>query len=355
MELVHKKVDIYDVKKAFLVFLGREPEDESRCISHAKSLMNFRQLQHSIMASAEYQSDDRASRQRKIELTPADVERSLLYILMRHPKHDEVEDLLSRFTNLFELNDHLLASEEYGKRLQYLRGPGTSRGVKIMQSKSIPRSGHHMLQRFLVEYFQNEMGYCEFYRGAREGCCKSHTCTKAYDPLLGNSYYLQKSHDRDLSDPLLDDQYYIVQYRHPVVTIMSDYSLYLNRTGFDDTKAAFVSFYNLVIQYRMGFLEKWCSLKQSNVFHLRYEDILANPGKALYATVAFITGGEVDKTRFEKALWIMDYTDSSKPFTNRNPMDFPYFDKGLFQEAEHQYLEMGQTYGFPAVSLYNIP
>ncbi len=210
-----------------------------------------------------------------------------------------------------------------------------------------------MWQRALAEYFQNEMGYCETYYEAREGCCKSRPCTRAFDPLLGNKYYLQKGHDYELEDTMQAEQLYLVQYRNPVVALMSFYYLYIKKRHIADTRDNFVDYYNRMIPYCMDFLKKWCVPKKHNVLKLGYEEILKDPLKALSSTVMFITGGEADKTRIQNTMWLMDHDGTLEPFKRRNPLDFPYFDRELFHEAEQRYLEMGHLYGFPTVSLYN--
>src|SRR4051794_25602386 len=64
---------------------------------------------------------------------------------------------------------------------------------KSLLGASIPRSGHHYLQRILSHYFQDELFYCEWY--TPRDCCKHVPCIKH----LNCRITFQKSHDWDLS------------------------------------------------------------------------------------------------------------------------------------------------------------
>src|SRR5689334_18446600 len=95
-----------------------------------------------------------------------------------------------------------------------------SRPQKALIGASIPRSGHHFLQKLLLHYFGDELFYCEYY--SRNDCCRNVPCTYPGPHL----FTYQKSHDRqgevrkDVGDAL-----YIIQYREPVGEAISDREL----------------------------------------------------------------------------------------------------------------------------------
>ena len=84
-------------------------------------------------------------------------------------------------------------------------------------SVSFPRSGHHLLARLLRAYFRSSMKYCGYY--GSDGCCGQVPCA---NPATTYS----KNHDGRLrlSQSL---GRYVIQYRSPIPTLISDYELAL--------------------------------------------------------------------------------------------------------------------------------
>ena len=114
-----------------------------------------------------------------------------------------------------------------------------------VQCVSLPRSGHNLLVQHLQKYFQSnevclsvpkssknqisravnsngsnsasrqKFHYCEYYYACRERpCCCSQNC-------------FQKSHDFDLSQPVLPGQKYLVQTRAPLGLLISWFEMRL--------------------------------------------------------------------------------------------------------------------------------
>lgn len=69
-----------------------------------------------------------------------------------------------------------------------------------LQGVSLPRSGHHLLERILRKYFQTDRIYCDYYY-----CCQSVPCRKKKP--------FSKHHDLNLNLPVEEDVTYIVQFR----------------------------------------------------------------------------------------------------------------------------------------------
>ncbi|MFM6130661.1 MAG: hypothetical protein ACKPBV_18380 [Sphaerospermopsis kisseleviana] len=76
--------------------------------------------------------------------------------------------------------------------------------VLLIESRSLPRSGHHYLKSVLQSNLGDKFSYCEYYQ--EPGCCKRKPCLLT--PFLHyalehgcNHVRLVKSHDLDLLDP----------------------------------------------------------------------------------------------------------------------------------------------------------
>ncbi len=145
---------------------------------------------------------------------------------------------------------------------------------------SMPRSGHHLFEMILKNALGNRVGYCEFYE---KGCCKSIPC-KSNDKQEMESYdlFCQKSHDFDLSDPILaSGTFRVVQYRSPVPRSLSNYELYL-RNGAEDNVRTFRRFLVDEALYFCKFFKKWVETRSPHLFVLTYERLTADPlGAAL--------------------------------------------------------------------------
>ena len=93
-----------------------------------------------------------------------------------------------------------------------------------LASKSIPRSGHHLLKEVLKISFGKEFSHCEWYY--EPGCCRQLPC-KLMESFCqhGQRVRLIKSHDFKLQDsiPNYPDIITIVGYRHPLWSLTSDF------------------------------------------------------------------------------------------------------------------------------------
>ncbi len=96
-----------------------------------------------------------------------------------------------------------------------------------IESKSIPRTGHHLLKRILQEGFANRFSHCERYQ--EPGCCKSLPCSLSHAYGRNDQdLRLVKSHDFQLSDPFpvpTTNSITLVAYRHPLFSLASSYLL----------------------------------------------------------------------------------------------------------------------------------
>ena len=145
---------------------------------------------------------------------------------------------------------------------------------------SMPRSGHHFFEMILKNVLGGQFGYCEFYE---KGCCKSIPCTsKTKNDLLDGGLFLQKSHDFDFRDPIIiPGAYRIVQYRSPVPRSLSNYELYLRDGAKDDNIATFRRFLVDEALYFYKFYEKWIAKASPEIYTLSYEELTADPFRAV--------------------------------------------------------------------------
>jgi hypothetical protein len=99
-------------------------------------------------------------------------------------------------------------------------------------SKSIPRSGHHLLKEILRSGFRDNFVHCEWYY--EPGCCRQIPCKlhQAYCEE-GQTVQFIKSHDFTLDDPMLgvrDNVITLVSYRHPLWSLTSNFVYCLRQT-----------------------------------------------------------------------------------------------------------------------------
>ncbi|MDH3378372.1 MAG: hypothetical protein OEQ39_15635 [Gammaproteobacteria bacterium] len=149
---------------------------------------------------------------------------------------------------------------------------------------SIPRSGHHLIVELLTSYF-DDFKYCEYY--VPEDCCKNIPCTK---PKMN----LQKNHDFDLSLPVNRDWHYVIQYRNPLLSAMSDFELFLSRRDVDNPKLVWYSYAVQRRNFWRSFIRKWGSkVNLRNVIVVPYEEVVDVPHRALRRLVSFFSGDDV--------------------------------------------------------------
>lgn len=162
---------------------------------------------------------------------------------------------------------------------------------KFVQGVSIPRSGHHLLERLLHEYYFN-FKYCEYY---------SHCIGSKCEILDLN---LIKNHDFLDSLNIDDNIQYIFQYRHPLecwvssvfLEIVNDHSSYIKNNNLSkDTHILNISsriknkYKNIALEKKIPYsginfifywkrmMFKWCVPNYKNVFSINYDSLISNP------------------------------------------------------------------------------
>ncbi len=215
-----------------------------------------------------------------------------------------------------------------------------------IQGVSIPRSGHHFLERLLRSYFngggRQRMHYCEYYT-----CCRTRPC-KDFDPdWATDELGMHKSHDEILRggdpdyEPVLVPSVnpkHLIQIRHPVPSTISDYETYLaKKPARDSAKLAkdpdfelhpprtWKAFSVPELLYRNTFLKKWILdnewIDSPRHLVLIFDDLVADPRKQLASVIRFVfPEEEPDSEALDRA---MNY-EPVKP--KRDPGVFEHVD-----------------------------
>lgn len=214
-------------------------------------------------------------------------------------------------------------------------GPNPPAGFRTILAKSMPRSGHHFLQTMLSRYFGQQLRYCEFY--SQPGCCRCMPCLRRYDPLQGNLYFMQKSHDLFLWDNPRRDGLYLIQFRSLIPRVQSNFDLGVAGGFIADTWEAFEHFCIQQTEYSVKFYDKWIRKPAANRLVVSYETLSEAPLPTLARIVRFITGKEAIDDRK-----IVEVAASSNAKVNpagvesglRDPRKHRYFDEDLFRSLE---------------------
>ncbi|WP_421972795.1 hypothetical protein [Pseudoalteromonas sp. SSM20] len=163
--------------------------------------------------------------------------------------------------------------------------------IEFIQSKSLPRSGHHFLISLLTKYFDSDLYYCEGH--SPKGCCKSNPCLKPFNKDMSNKLMIQKSHDFGLKDEKNNEFIYLIQHRSPIGRIQSNFELALKSSKglYTDTKESFEKFAINDAEYSIDFYNKWFDPNDGlQKIFIQYEELVFNTEDALNKIIMFITG-----------------------------------------------------------------
>lgn len=198
---------------------------------------------------------------------------------------------------------------------------------------SIPRSGHHFLERLLKSTLKNRLHYCETYKDA--DCCHSVPCSvEGFDVLY------QKSHDFEMTLPILNGYsdrpvYYIIQYREPIPSVLSDRELFCNaHPEFAGDKKNYMIFLADKLIYSKRFYEKWILSNKDNFFKLNYSFLSEKPAEAVSKLLSFIKIEHDFKEILSAVIEVVDKGDSNQLHIPRSILDSKYYDDILIPQYE---------------------
>lgn len=195
------------------------------------------------------------------------------------------------------------------------------------ESISYPRSGHGALYHVLRRYFGSQFNYCAPMQTNNCGC-ESVPCP---NPATNFS----KNHDfgayKDDGIVVRPDQRYLIQFRNPVRSIVSNHYLYLAENPEKDSREQWYRFAHKGIVYWNKLIDKWVLEIQHDPDMLMvcpYEELVLHPMATVSQVIAFMTGEEVKKRRLRQVI-------SEVNIRPRNRyVDFPFFDEGFFRSIE---------------------
>lgn len=153
---------------------------------------------------------------------------------------------------------------------------------------SIPRSGQHMTERILKEFYRKNnlpYSYCEFYN-----CCNQTPCKL-------NKIY-QKSHDFDLKLTPCKSKKHIFLYRKDKIEQIEAWFRMFHPTpdySKIETYKKLLSFYKSKSLYYDKMIKKY-STKKINILSIEYNRFLKEPENTLYTILSFL---DIKTTRKE--------------------------------------------------------
>jgi tetratricopeptide (TPR) repeat protein len=146
--------------------------------------------------------------------------------------------------------------------------------IRRILSVSVPRSGHHFLTTLIRRLLGDDCHYCEFYTPV--DCCRSIPCSRSGAARLG----IQKNHDFDLQLPArLPDVTYVIQYRQPVMAVLSDREYLARMEGRDraDDLDEYVVWLAKKAAYFQEFWTKWLHRPADGHIVVEYSELLRDP------------------------------------------------------------------------------
>lgn len=214
-------------------------------------------------------------------------------------------------------------------------------GKRYVAGVSWPRSGHHLMERLVQNYFGESFRYCFFYRDD-PACCHTFPCTQA-------GVNFTKYHDFELSGRIVEGVPYLVQYRALTPATISDFELYLRDDGDvgEDTVESFRAFARYKADGWAAFMAKWVDAQfPTERLLVRYEDFVSDAHGVLRSAIPFFAPGEVlNEERLNHVIDTEHHVAVSKQNgvewrlnagvkAFRKPESFRFYDANFFRELE---------------------
>lgn len=217
---------------------------------------------------------------------------------------------------------------------------------KALIGASIPRSGHHFLQRVLSLYFGDQLHYCEWY--GPPDCCRQVPCTRT-----GYRATYQKSHDWDFSlAQHVDQALYLIQYRHPVPEALSDRDLMRDSINSPSYNYRLSREYygwwlaGKAIYYR-NFHQKWFAKHQTNGVYLQYDALTRKTAETVSPIIEWVDGSvDAEKLAGSIAEARQSRGSSREAYKPRVIEESAYFDRDLLAPFETYVLDRCPKFEF---------
>lgn len=204
-----------------------------------------------------------------------------------------------------------------------------------------PRSGHRFHRNMLQSYFGESFKFHE-----------SHS--KVGVPIYDANYI--KNHDFGLVNfktkelSLDSSKKYVVQYRHPLASLVSYFEFQVKHGNLEDTQKDWDVFFSKNILYWKAFVKKWIidiSIKE-HIFFISYENLVSSTEEVMLCLIKFLSDtDEVDEPRLRKSVQqfkgnIIRYREDEKigrQVKARNINNFKYFSYSEFFRIEEDLWE----------------
>jgi len=199
--------------------------------------------------------------------------------------------------------------------------------MRPTQGVSYPRSGHAAVYQIAWHYFGDAFIYCD--TNNKEQCgCESVPC-------VNPNRTFAKNHDFGLYNaagmPIIPSEHYLIQFRSPVRSIVSNYYLFRYRRLLRHRKSEWQRFALNSIAYWNRFVDKWVldfPSKADPPLFCSYESLVLDPEVRIREILAYLSDGPLDEDAVCQALKV-------EPIVQSNSIsEFKYYDAGFFREIE---------------------
>lgn len=196
-----------------------------------------------------------------------------------------------------------------------------------VQGVSYPRSGHAITYILAKRYFGEAFVYCDTNNKVQCGCESV--------PCINPERTFAKNHDFGLQNadgvPINLAERYLIQFRSPVRSIVSNYYLYRSRSLLKYRKSEWIRFALDSIFFWNRFVDKWVlnfPAGANTPLFCSYESLVSNPQRRAREILSYFSTGPLDEEAVSKAL-------IRRPVVARNSISkFSYYDAGFFRELE---------------------
>lgn len=206
--------------------------------------------------------------------------------------------------------------------------------MSVIVGVSMPRCGHHFVERLLRAAYDGVYEYCEFY--SPSNCCKTVPCKTKAD-LTGDRTHVfyQKNHDIGLTLPRnIACDMILIQYRAPLDQSVANFDNYTRVFKHDDTASSMPYFLASNANYYIQFFRKWIQVAPENVFLLKYEDLCDRPVETIRQIGRRIST-PISETALENRLPDIRATGGGgHTFVRRDYAKHRFFDQDIFAATE---------------------
>lgn len=215
--------------------------------------------------------------------------------------------------------------------------------LQYVANVSWPRSGHHLIERFLNAYFGKRHRYCNPYALSPQ-CCRALPSSPCRHQA---TVTFSKNHGEDTRSVAPGDRH-LITFRHFLPAFVSIYGPTLKFDGIRDSPAVFRN----MLWERAHLYKAWCETwvfagEDLEKMLVRYEDLTAWPQQNFAAIIRYCSPREtVDEARVAALVaglgsenrdqdgMVRDFSGEPGIRDRRDITRFQHYDHGLFAEVE---------------------